>query len=155
MGGFFKLIWRGFNCNSLQVIHMHFWLKRNEICTQIEGWITELAKLQQAERVDRSMVLRRQYRQLREELAKLPMPQGQELEDLDQPFSATVLPGSAASVTASDLVATASTTSLASTISMSSTDSLVVENDYINISAALSNPDANINGMEDNHHGLG
>lgn len=134
---------------------MHFWLKRHEICTQIEGWITELAKLQQAERVDRSMVLRRQYRQLREELAKLPMPQGQELEDLDQPFSATVQPGSAAAVSSSDLLASASTTSLASTNSMSSTEAVFVENDFINISAALNNPDANINGMEDHHHGLG
>lgn len=34
------------------------------------------------------MVLRRQYRQLREELAKLPVPEG--LEDLVQPFSANV-----------------------------------------------------------------
>ena len=75
------------------VIHTHFWLKRNEICAQIENWITELSRPQYSElRSGRtisfnSMVLRRQYRQLREELAKLTVPEG--LEDLDTPFSAT------------------------------------------------------------------
>lgn len=34
------------------------------------------------------MVLRRQYRQLRDELAKLPVPEG--LEDLERPFTAAV-----------------------------------------------------------------
>lgn len=75
------------------VIHTHFWLKRNEICAQIENWITELSRPQYSElRSGRtisfnSMVLRRQYRQLREELAKLTVPEG--LEDLDTPFSAS------------------------------------------------------------------
>lgn len=71
----------------LQIIHTHFWLKRHEICTQIEEWIAELNKPQQSERSGRtvnSMVLRRQYHQLREELAKLPVPEG--FEDLDRPF---------------------------------------------------------------------
>jgi hypothetical protein len=37
------------------------------------------------------MVLRRQYRQLREELAKLPVPEGIEgLEQFDHPFSANI-----------------------------------------------------------------
>ena len=78
------------------VIHTHFWLKRNEICAQIENWITELSRPQYSElRSGRtisfnSMVLRRQYRQLREELAKLPVPAG--LEDLDTPFSASTTP---------------------------------------------------------------
>lgn len=72
------------------MIHKHFWLKREEICTQIEGWIEELSKPQYTERASRtisfnSMVLRRQYRHLREELAKLKPPRG--LEDLDAPFN--------------------------------------------------------------------
>ncbi|KAL9897854.1 dual E2 ubiquitin-conjugating enzyme/E3 ubiquitin-protein ligase BIRC6-like isoform 3-T4 [Glossina fuscipes fuscipes] len=75
------------------VIHTHFWLKRNEICTQIENWIEELSKPQYSERNSRtisfnSMVLRRQYRHLREELAKLTIPDG--LEDLDSPFNPNV-----------------------------------------------------------------
>lgn len=72
------------------MIHTHFWLKRNEICTQIENWIAELSKPQYSERNGRtisfnSMVLRRNYRQLREELAKLPPPPG--LEEMNHPFS--------------------------------------------------------------------
>ncbi|XP_073817547.1 BIR repeat containing ubiquitin-conjugating enzyme isoform X2 [Musca autumnalis] len=75
------------------VIHTHFWLKRNEICAQIENWIEELCKPQYNERSSRtisfnSMVLRRQYRHLREELAKLKVPEG--LEDLDEPFNPNV-----------------------------------------------------------------
>lgn len=74
-----------------QVIHTHFWLKRNEICTQVENWIAELSKPQYSERSGRtisfnSMVLRRHYRQLREELAKIPPPPG--LEEVNNPFSA-------------------------------------------------------------------
>lgn len=73
-----------------EVIFTHFWLKRNEICQQIESWITELSQPQISERSGRaisfnSMVLRRQYRQLREELAKLPTPKG--LEQFDNFFS--------------------------------------------------------------------
>lgn len=76
----------------VQVIHTHFWLKRHEICTQIEEWIAEVNKHQQTERSGRSvafnsLILKRLYTQLREELAKLPVPPG--LEDLDQPFTAT------------------------------------------------------------------
>lgn len=76
-----------------EVIHTHFWVKRHEICNQIESWIAELSIPQYSERSGRtisfnSMVLRRQYKQLREELAKLPVPSG--LEDLDSPFNAVV-----------------------------------------------------------------
>lgn len=130
-----------------QVIHMHFWLKRREICTQIEGWIADLAKLQLTERVDRSMVLRRQYRQLREELAKLPMPPG--MEDLDQPFSASVQNTSSAV----DLPATPSVASVASTASDSTQlMSSDTANDFITITQ-LSGTDVNLNDME--NHGLG
>lgn len=77
----------------MQVIHTHFWLKRKEICAQIEGWIEELCKPEYSERSSRtisfnSMVLRRQYRHLREELSKLKVPEG--LEDLDEPFNPNV-----------------------------------------------------------------
>ncbi|XP_055530487.1 baculoviral IAP repeat-containing protein 6 isoform X3 [Wyeomyia smithii] len=77
------------------VIHAHFWLKRNEICVQIENWIAELSKPLQNERTGRTisfnaMVLRRQYRQLREELAKLAAPDG--LEEIDYPFNAGLTP---------------------------------------------------------------
>lgn len=83
------------------VIFTHFWLKRNEICQQIESWIAELSRPQYSDRSGRaisfnSMVLRRQYRQIREELAKLPVPEG--LEDFENPFSATPPSNSAANV---------------------------------------------------------
>jgi baculoviral IAP repeat-containing protein 6 len=78
-----------------EVIHTHFWLKRNEICQQIENWIAELSRPQYSERGGRTItfnsILRRQYRQLREELAKLPVPEGIEgLEQFDHPFSANI-----------------------------------------------------------------
>uniref|UniRef100_A0A1Q3FEM5 Dual E2 ubiquitin-conjugating enzyme/E3 ubiquitin-protein ligase BIRC6 n=1 Tax=Culex tarsalis TaxID=7177 RepID=A0A1Q3FEM5_CULTA len=78
-----------------EVIHTHFWLKRNEICAQIEDWIAELSKPLQNERTGRTisfnaMVLRRQYRQLREELTKLAPPEG--LEEIDYPFNTGITP---------------------------------------------------------------
>ncbi|XP_034488815.1 baculoviral IAP repeat-containing protein 6 [Drosophila innubila] len=92
------------------VIHKHFWLKREEICTQIEGWIEELSKPQYTERASRtisfnSMVLRRHYRHLREELAKLKPPRG--LEDLDAPFNpVATLPPMDVSTTAASTATT-------------------------------------------------
>jgi len=96
------------------VIYTHFWLKRNEICQQIENWIADLSRPQYSERSGRSisfnsMVLRRQYRQIREELAKLPVPEG--LEDFENPFSvntpasasATNLPTTSASASGSSM----------------------------------------------------
>lgn len=68
-------------------------MKRFEICKQIESWIDELSKTQ-CDRSGRTisfnaMVLRRQYRQLREELGKLQVPKG--LQDLDvTPFNPNV-----------------------------------------------------------------
>uniref|UniRef100_W8AIN7 Dual E2 ubiquitin-conjugating enzyme/E3 ubiquitin-protein ligase BIRC6 n=1 Tax=Ceratitis capitata TaxID=7213 RepID=W8AIN7_CERCA len=96
------------------VIHTHFWLKRNEICAQIESWIEELSKPQYSERNSRtisfnSMVLRRQYRHLREELAKLKVPEG--LEDLDTPFNPNVnLPAMAETTSATNVTNTTTTT---------------------------------------------
>ncbi|XP_021713190.1 baculoviral IAP repeat-containing protein 6 isoform X2 [Aedes aegypti] len=78
-----------------EVIHTHFWLKRNEICAQIEDWIAELSKPLLNERTGRTisfnaMVLRRQYRQLREEFAKLKPPEG--LDERDYPFITGITP---------------------------------------------------------------
>lgn len=64
------------------VIYTHFWLKRNEICQQIENSIRSGRAISLT-----SMNLRRHYQQLREELAKLPVPEG--LEDFENPFSAS------------------------------------------------------------------
>ncbi|XP_062126380.1 baculoviral IAP repeat-containing protein 6 isoform X3 [Drosophila sulfurigaster albostrigata] len=105
------------------VIHKHFWLKREEICTQIEGWIEELSKPQYTERASRtisfnSMVLRRHYRYLREELAKLKPPRG--LEDLDAPFNPV------ATLPPMDVSTTAASTTTA-TSQVGSDDSLVPE----------------------------
>lgn len=81
-----------------EVIYTHFWFKRNEICQQIENWIDELShSTQVSERCGRtisfnSMVLKRQYRQLRDEFAKLPDPEN--LKNFKNPFNMTVLPSS-------------------------------------------------------------
>lgn len=147
---------------SFQVIHMHFWLKRHEICSQIEGWIAELAKLQLTERVDRSMVLRRQYRQLREELAKLPTPPG--LEDLNKPFLANVQNAASSSssttTTGSTPVETVVTTvtaapSVPSTTSEASAASTISDQllDFVTFTELNQPTDSNVNEMED--HGLG
>ncbi|XP_036324883.1 baculoviral IAP repeat-containing protein 6 isoform X2 [Rhagoletis pomonella] len=99
------------------VIHTHFWLKRDEICSQIENWIEELSKPQYSERNSRtisfnSMVLRRQYRHLREELAKLKVPEG--LKDLDSPFNPNInLPAMTESTNATNATNTLTTTAMA------------------------------------------
>ncbi|XP_068153762.1 baculoviral IAP repeat-containing protein 6 isoform X3 [Drosophila tropicalis] len=110
------------------VIHKHFWLKREEICNQIEGWIKELSKPQYTERASRtisfnSMVLRRHYRHLREELAKLKPPRG--LEDLDAPFNpvATLPPMD---------VSTAAATATTTNAQVGTDDALVPELNLLN-----------------------
>lgn len=99
-------------------------MKRHELCNQIETWIAELSKPQYNERCARTisvnlMVLRRQYRQLREELAKLPIPVG--LEDLDLPFNSHVTSVAANSglpplPTSTSSTTTSSSTSAATTV---------------------------------------
>ena len=80
------------------VIYTHFWFKRNEICQQIENWIDELSRSTQvSERCGRtisfnSMVLKRQYRQLRDEFAKLPVPEN--LKNFKNPFNLNSLQSS-------------------------------------------------------------
>ncbi|XP_067616443.1 baculoviral IAP repeat-containing protein 6 isoform X2 [Eurosta solidaginis] len=119
------------------VIHTHFWLKRNEICEQIENWIEELSKPQYSERNSRtisfnSMVLRRQYRHLREELAKLKVPAG--LEDLDSPFNPNVnLPAMTESTSnTTNATNTAITTTTANVASVATATAIVDDKCLIN-----------------------
>lgn len=129
------------------MIHTHFWLKRNEICSQIENWITELSKPQYSERNGRtisfnSMVLRRNYRQLREELAKLPPPPG--LEEMNHPFSiATTTP-----TTPSNSATASGSTSMSQSQQMSELDFITsstspkmdcLEDDNLSVSSTLLN----------------
>ncbi|XP_063222017.1 baculoviral IAP repeat-containing protein 6 isoform X2 [Bacillus rossius redtenbacheri] len=67
-----------------EVIHTHFWMKRQEIVSQVEGWIADMSQCGD-KRTGRAismnaMALTRHFSQLKEELAKLRVPEG--LEDL-------------------------------------------------------------------------
>lgn len=72
------------------VIHTHFWLKRHEILSQVEGWIADMEAQMTDKRVGRTSNKRtmisnlenfkKHYQQLRDQLAKIPPPEG--LEDL-------------------------------------------------------------------------
>ncbi|XP_054725362.1 baculoviral IAP repeat-containing protein 6 isoform X3 [Anastrepha obliqua] len=139
------------------VIHTHFWLKRNEICSQIENWIEELSKPQYSERNSRtisfnSMVLRRQYRHLREELAKLKVPEG--LEDLDTPFNPNVnLPAMTESTSVNNGTNTTTATPVTSTASPSvigsKSDSSANNNGNDNVNET-ENKAANVSSGSDN-----
>ncbi|XP_076225750.1 BIR repeat containing ubiquitin-conjugating enzyme isoform X2 [Nomia melanderi] len=77
-----------------EIIHTHFWIKRHEIVAQLEGWIRDMEMHGTDRRFGRTLsfnalALRRHYRLLREELNKLPTPEG--LEDLVEPLAS---PGS-------------------------------------------------------------
>lgn len=66
-----------------EVIHKHFYLKRAEIMSQCEEWITDIQQYSTDKRVGRTMshhaaALKRHSAQLREELLKLPCPEGLE-----------------------------------------------------------------------------
>ncbi|XP_028983369.1 baculoviral IAP repeat-containing protein 6 isoform X2 [Betta splendens] len=66
-----------------EVIHKHFYLKRAEILSQCEEWITDIQQYSSDKRVGRTMshhaaALKRHTAQLREELLKLPCPDGLE-----------------------------------------------------------------------------
>ncbi|XP_016428418.1 baculoviral IAP repeat-containing protein 6-like [Sinocyclocheilus rhinocerous] len=70
-------------CVCVQVIHRHFYLKRVEIMAQCEGWICDIQQYSSDKRVGRTMshhaaALKRHTAQLREELLKLPCPEGLE-----------------------------------------------------------------------------
>uniref|UniRef100_A0A672U5A6 Dual E2 ubiquitin-conjugating enzyme/E3 ubiquitin-protein ligase BIRC6 n=1 Tax=Strigops habroptila TaxID=2489341 RepID=A0A672U5A6_STRHB len=64
-----------------EVIHKHFYLKRVEIMAQCEEWIADIQQYSSDKRVGRTMshhaaALKRHTAQLREELLKLPCPEG-------------------------------------------------------------------------------
>ncbi|XP_075902304.1 dual E2 ubiquitin-conjugating enzyme/E3 ubiquitin-protein ligase BIRC6 isoform X2 [Nelusetta ayraudi] len=66
-----------------EVIHKHFYLKRTEIMCQCEEWIADIQQYSSDKRVGRTMshhaaALKRHTAQLREELLKLPCPDGLE-----------------------------------------------------------------------------
>lgn len=64
-----------------EVIHKHFYLKRIELMAQCEEWIADIQQYSSDKRVGRTMshhaaALKRHTAQLREELLKLPCPEG-------------------------------------------------------------------------------
>ncbi|XP_035256804.1 baculoviral IAP repeat-containing protein 6 [Anguilla anguilla] len=66
-----------------EVIHKHLYLKRAEIIAQCEEWIADIQQYSSDKRVGRTMshhaaALKRHTAQLREELLKLPCPEGLE-----------------------------------------------------------------------------
>ncbi|XP_061221873.1 baculoviral IAP repeat-containing protein 6 isoform X8 [Neopsephotus bourkii] len=72
-----------------EVIHKHFYLKRVEIMAQCEEWIADIQQYSSDKRVGRTMshhaaALKRHTAQLREELLKLPCPEGLD-PDADDP----------------------------------------------------------------------
>jgi baculoviral IAP repeat-containing protein 6 len=62
-----------------QVVEWHFWLKKKEILSQVEDWLTDLEAYSSDKRVGRSIAhscasLKRHYSQLKDELQKLKAP---------------------------------------------------------------------------------
>ncbi|PNJ59096.1 BIRC6 isoform 2 [Pongo abelii] len=73
-----------------EVIHKHFYLKRVEIMAQCEEWIADIQQYSSDKRVGRTMshhaaALKRHTAQLREELLKLPCPEGLDPDTDDAP----------------------------------------------------------------------
>lgn len=79
-----------------EVIHKHFYLKRAEIMSQCEEWITDIQQYSTDKRVGRTMshhaaALKRHSAQLREELLKLPCPEGLEPDEFREKSSSLLL----------------------------------------------------------------
>ncbi|KAL6101444.1 birc6 [Pungitius sinensis] len=81
-----------------EVIHKHFYLKRTEVMSQCEEWIADIQQYSSDKRVGRTMshhaaALKRHTAQLREELLKLPCPDGLEpdSDDFSERSSALLL----------------------------------------------------------------
>ncbi|XP_061767077.1 baculoviral IAP repeat-containing protein 6 isoform X1 [Nerophis ophidion] len=81
-----------------EVIHKHFFLKKTEIMSQCEEWIADIQQYSSDKRVGRTMshhaaALKRHTAQLREELLKLPCPEGLEADgdELSEKSAALVL----------------------------------------------------------------
>ncbi|XP_071454170.1 dual E2 ubiquitin-conjugating enzyme/E3 ubiquitin-protein ligase BIRC6 [Hetaerina americana] len=88
-----------------EVIHTHFWIKRHEVIRQIDAWLADMEGLSGDRRTGRAIslhtvALKRHFRLLKEELAKLKPPPG--LEDLaDSPLELSS-PGSLSASTPAD-----------------------------------------------------
>ncbi|XP_012256631.2 baculoviral IAP repeat-containing protein 6 isoform X2 [Athalia rosae] len=126
-----------------EVIHTHFWIKRHEIVTQLEGWIRDMERHGADRRSGRTislnaLALKRHYRLLRDELNKLPTPEG--LEDLVEPLSS---PGSPL-----ELVETPDSPSTPPTLTTSAVTPTATLNDAI---THLSNIEASSNMI---HHDI-
>nr|CAD7267850.1 unnamed protein product [Timema shepardi] len=93
-----------------EVIQTHFWIKRQEIVTQIEGWIADMEGQCGDRRTGRAislnaMALKRHFRLLKEEFAKLKTPEG--LDDLiDLTFDASCVANTPNSKESSPVVST-------------------------------------------------
>ncbi|CAG2055043.1 unnamed protein product [Timema podura] len=93
-----------------EVIQTHFWIKRQEIVTQIEGWIADMEGQCGDRRTGRAislnaMALKRHFRLLKEEFAKLKTPEG--LDDLiDLTFDASCTANTPNSKESSPVVST-------------------------------------------------
>ncbi|XP_029926712.1 baculoviral IAP repeat-containing protein 6 isoform X5 [Myripristis murdjan] len=79
-----------------EVIHKHFYLKRAEIMSQCEEWIADIQQYSSDKRVGRTMshhaaALKRHTAQLREELLKLPCPEGLEPDGDEFPEKSATL----------------------------------------------------------------
>ncbi|XP_046401534.1 baculoviral IAP repeat-containing protein 6 [Ischnura elegans] len=102
-----------------EVIHTHFWMKRHEVIRQIEGWLADMESLSGDRRTGRAIslhtvALKRHFRLLKEELAKLKPPPG--LEDLaDSPLELSS-PGSLSASTPADGSAPAEPSILSATL---------------------------------------
>ncbi|XP_056669227.1 baculoviral IAP repeat-containing protein 6 isoform X17 [Monodelphis domestica] len=82
-----------------EVIHKHFYLKRVEIMAQCEEWIADIQQYSSDKRVGRTMshhaaALKRHTAQLREELLKLPCPDGLDPEADDSSAMCSAAAGS-------------------------------------------------------------
>ncbi|XP_015597939.1 baculoviral IAP repeat-containing protein 6 isoform X3 [Cephus cinctus] len=107
-----------------EVIHTHFWIKRHEIVAQLEGWIRDM-ELHGADRRSgrtislNALALRRHYRLLREELNKLPTPEGLEdlVEPLPSPGSPLELSGTPGTPSTPPMATVPATTSMSTVIS--------------------------------------
>ncbi|XP_076283788.1 BIR repeat containing ubiquitin-conjugating enzyme isoform X2 [Lasioglossum baleicum] len=111
-----------------EIIHTHFWIKRHEIVAQLESWIRDMEMHGTDRNFGRTLsfnalALRRHYRLLREELNKLPTPEG--LEDLVEPLAS---PGSPIELsgTPDTLTTTPTSTAAPTTVLSTSTSNSIV-----------------------------
>ncbi|XP_076164518.1 BIR repeat containing ubiquitin-conjugating enzyme isoform X2 [Ptiloglossa arizonensis] len=114
-----------------EIIHTHFWIKRHEIVAQLEDWIRDMEMHGLERRFGRTLslnalALRRHYRLLREELSKLPTPEG--LEDLVEPLASSGSPNELSGTPGTPNTPPTSTASPATTLSTPISNSIVSMN---------------------------